>query len=88
MTLSLEQKKKVLKLAIELMPKQYLMCSAISHAAFQLGLTKESSIAFRLIPELLDYKPMITSTAHVWFSTDQEGYDKRIDILTEILNKL
>jgi pyridoxal/pyridoxine/pyridoxamine kinase len=89
MGLSNEQKKPILEKAIELLPKQYLMCSAITEAAVLCGIPKEDAKdAFKVIPELMLYMPEVKVTKHIWFHTDTEGYNKRINILTEIYNQL
>lgn len=92
MELTRQQKIEVLKYAIDKIRRGQLtfMCTAIEdgYGTLKGYKYKDCSCAVERIPELLSYKPSNTISKNGWFRNDDEGRDKRINILSEILKKL
>lgn len=92
MELTRQQKIEVIKYAIDQIRCRFstYMCVVIEEGYSTLeGCEYEDcSCAVERIPELLAYKPLNTISMSGWFRDDDEGRDKRISILSEILEEL
>jgi hypothetical protein len=85
MELTKEQKIELIEKAIILLEekKEYFICVAIKRASgYKINDT------FKLIPNLLKYKPGKNHYASVWFKIDEEGYKKRIEICKKVIKDL
>lgn len=91
MELTRQQKIEVLKYAIDHIRYRFgtYMCVAIEEGYGTLKgcRYKNCRYAVERIPELLSYKPSNTISKSGWFRNDEEGRNKRISILNEILKK-
>ena len=46
------------------------------------------SKAFKVFPEALKYEPESKRTTNVWFSVDEDGRQKRIEICNKVIKEL
>lgn len=59
------------------------------YAALQLGYEIYPLLDFQeLLPELFSYKPSDKGENDYWFTVDEEGWQKRVSILEEIISNL
>ena len=91
MELTRQQKIEVLKYAIDQIRGK---CSTYTCVAIEKGYStlegcryEDCHCAVERIPELLAYKPLNTISMNGWFRNDEEGRNKRISILSEILKR-
>lgn len=62
--------------------RQVFMCNAIERYL------ENKEKVFKIFPELLKYKPKNKSNDSAWWYGDEEGKQKRLEVLTSLINEL